>query len=228
LEMQPSIRPEAHQLIKDLKQRGLTTYIISGDHEQPTRNIAQQLGVDHYFAETLPAHKADLVKQLRDQGKFVCFVGDGINDAIALKSAQVSISLKGASSAATDTAQVIFMDGTLTPLNHLFQFSDEFEKVMQANYKISMIPGIINIGGIYLLHFSLVTSLIIFYGATLFGLVNILSPLIKHQDTQVNLPQNTEFSAKNDSEVSQVKLMLHETENLKVKNKVKNDVNVSI
>lgn len=194
LEMHPSIRPEAHQIIKDLKQRGLTTYIISGDHEQPVRNMAQQLGVNHYFAETLPEHKADLVNQLRDQGKFVCFVGDGINDAIALKSAQISISLKGASSAATDTAQVIFMNGTLTPLNQLFKFSDEFEQVMRTNYKISIIPGMINIGGIYLLHFGLATSMFVFYAATLFGLVNTFSPLVKHQDTKAGLPSNTEFS----------------------------------
>ena len=67
--------------------------------------------MDQYFADTLPEHKADHIRRLRDDGRFVCFVGDGINDAVALKSAQVSISLKGASSAATDAAQVIFMDG---------------------------------------------------------------------------------------------------------------------
>lgn len=119
LEIEPSIRPEARQLVQYLKQRGMEIYIISGDHEQPTRNIAKQLGIDHYFAQILPENKADLVKQLRDKGKFVCFVGDGINDAIALKSAQISISLKGASTAATDTAQIIFMDGTLNSLTNI-------------------------------------------------------------------------------------------------------------
>ncbi|MEN8220156.1 MAG: HAD-IC family P-type ATPase, partial [Pseudomonadota bacterium] len=137
LEMQPSIRPEAHQVVKNLQQRGLSTYIISGDQEQATRNIAKQLGVDHFFAETLPEQKADLINQLRDDGKFVCFIGDGINDAIALKSAQISISLKGASSAATDTAQIIFMDGSLAPLDRLFQFTDEFERTMRNNLLLS-------------------------------------------------------------------------------------------
>ena len=95
LEMRPSIRPEALEIIQFLKQRNLNLVIISGDHEQPTRHMAKQLGIDHYFAETLPENKADLVQQLREEGKFVCFIGDGINAAIALKSAQVSISLKG-------------------------------------------------------------------------------------------------------------------------------------
>ena len=182
LEILPNIRPEAHQLIENLRQRGLSTYIISGDHEQPTRNIAKQLGVDHYFAETLPEHKANLIKKLRDDGKFVCFIGDGINDTIALKSAQISISLKGASTAATDTAQIIFMDGSLNPLNRLFQFTDEFEHTMRNNFLISILPGAINITGVYLLHFGIAASMGLFYTGTTAGLVNTVLPLIKHQD----------------------------------------------
>ncbi|MCV6636936.1 heavy metal translocating P-type ATPase [Candidatus Albibeggiatoa sp. nov. NOAA] len=182
LEMQPSIRPEAKALIDYLHQRGLSTYIISGDHEQPTRNIANQLGVQHYFAETLPEHKADLVKQLRDEGKFVCFIGDGINDAIALKSAQVSISMKGASSAATDTAQIIFMNGSLTPLFKLFELTDDFEKNMNHNLFLSIAPGILNIGGVYVLHFGLATSMSIFYLGSVAGLANTLLPFIKHHN----------------------------------------------
>ncbi|MEK7991674.1 MAG: heavy metal translocating P-type ATPase, partial [Thiotrichaceae bacterium] len=181
LEMQPTIRPEAHSLIDTLHQRGISTYIISGDHEQPTRNTAEQLGIDHYFAETLPENKADLIKQLRDEGRFVCFIGDGINDAIALKSAQISISLKGASSAATDTAQVIFMDGSLVPFERLFSLSDEFEGTMRNNFLISLVPGVINIGGIYLLHFGIAASMGLFYAGTTAGLVNSVVPLVKHQ-----------------------------------------------
>ena len=182
LEMQPSIRPEAKELVHYLHQRGLSTYIISGDHEQPTRNIAEQLGIQHYFAETLPEHKADLVQRLREEGKFVCFIGDGINDAIALKSAQVSISMKGASSAAIDTAQIIFMSGSLTPLFKLFELTDEFEKTMNNNLLLSIVPGILNIGGVYVLHFGLAASMSIFYLGSAAGLANTLLPFIKHHD----------------------------------------------
>jgi hypothetical protein len=65
---------------------------------------------------------------------------------------------------------------------------------MRANYKISLIPGIMNIGGIYLLNFGLVTSMSVFYAATLFGIANIVSPLIKHQKHQASLPQNSKIS----------------------------------
>ncbi len=181
LELAPTIRPEAGALIDWLHGRGIQTCIVSGDHEAPTRQVAGRLGVDQYFADTLPEHKADHIRRLRDEGRFVCFVGDGINDAVALKSAQVSISLKGASSAATDTAQVIFMDGTLAPMRTLFQTCDELEGTMRGNMALSIVPGVINIAGIYLLHFTLPVSMALFYTGTLAGLANSILPLARHQ-----------------------------------------------
>ena len=77
------------------------TAIISGDHEAPTKKLAESLGMDRYFAQVLPADKAEYVTKLQSEGRKVCFVGDGINDSIALKQANVSISLRGASSIAT-------------------------------------------------------------------------------------------------------------------------------
>ncbi len=113
LELSPTIRPEAKQVIQQLKQRNISLYIISGDHENPTRQLAEELGIDNYFADTLPQDKAKLIEQLQAEDKTVCFVGDGINDSIALKMANVSISLRGASTAATDIAQIILMDQTI-------------------------------------------------------------------------------------------------------------------
>ncbi|MDQ6975539.1 MAG: heavy metal translocating P-type ATPase, partial [Mariprofundaceae bacterium] len=185
LEMHPTIRPEAQEVLHYLKQRGLTLYIISGDHEEPTRHMAEKLGIHHYFSEVLPENKADMVQKLRDKGKFVCFVGDGINDAVALKSAQVSISLKGASSAATDTAQIIFMEQSLRRLPTIFDLSDEFEQTMNNNLVGSVMPGIVNIAGIYLLHTGIALGMTIFYLGSLVGLGNTLMPLAKHQDKKV-------------------------------------------
>jgi heavy metal translocating P-type ATPase len=182
LEMHPRIRPEAVEIIQYLKQRGMKLYIISGDHEHPTRRMAETLGIDHYFAEILPENKAKLVKQLHEQGQFVCFIGDGINDAIALKSAQVSVSLKGASTAATDTAQIVLMDGTLKHIKQLFHLTDEFEKTMHSNFLITIVPGIICIGGVYLLHFGIATGMMLYYIQNVVGVSNTLWPLVKHQD----------------------------------------------
>jgi soluble P-type ATPase len=105
-----SYRPEVREMVAGLRQRGVDHLaIISGDHEGPTRKLAELLGMDRYFAEVLPADKANYVELLQKEGRTVCFVGDGINDSIALKKAEVSISLRGASTIATDTAQIVFM-----------------------------------------------------------------------------------------------------------------------
>jgi P-type E1-E2 ATPase len=156
-------------------------YIISGDHQQATCQLAQNLGIDHYFAETLPEQKGDLVAKLRDNGKFVCFVGDGINDAIALKQANVSISLRGASTAATDTAQIILMDSNLNKLNQLFEMANDFEKNMHINYLTTIVPGAICLGGVLFFHLSILGAVILLYAGTATGLTNTMLPLLKYE-----------------------------------------------
>ncbi len=192
LEMHPCIRPEAVTIIQHLKQRGMKLCIISGDHEHPTRRMAETLDIDHYFAEVLPENKAKLVEQLREEGQFVCFIGDGINDAIALKSAQVSISLKGASTAATDTAQIIFMDGTLNHLEQLFHLADEFENTMHTNFISTIVPGVICIGGVYFLHFGIAMGMGVYYAGSAVGLSNTLLPLMKYQEDKSKPPHRTD------------------------------------
>ncbi len=182
LTLQPTIRPEAAEIVQFLQQRNIRLYIISGDHAGPTRSLAQSLGIQHYFSGVLPEHKADYVEQLQAQGRFVCFVGDGINDAIALKKAHVSLSLSGASSAATDTAQVVLMDGTLAKVPEFFRLGDQFEQTMQKNLVISFVPGFLIIPGIYLLHTGLAVSMAIWYVNTFIGLGNVLWSLIKHRE----------------------------------------------
>ena len=182
LELQPSIRPEAKEIINYLKAQGISLYIISGDQEQPTRRLAQELGIENYFAETLPDKKAELIAGLRDSGKFVGYIGDGINDAIALKQANVSISLRGASTAATDTAQIILMDGNLIKLKSLFEISKSFEANMRNNYLTSIIPGVICLGGVFLFHMGVVGGLVVYFTAKMIGLTNSMLPLVKYEN----------------------------------------------
>ena len=67
IELHATLRPEAKQVIQQLKQRKLEIYIIFGDHQEPTRRLAMELGIDHYFAEVLPEEKAKLVARLQDE-----------------------------------------------------------------------------------------------------------------------------------------------------------------
>ncbi|XCN72935.1 MAG: heavy metal translocating P-type ATPase [Candidatus Electrothrix aestuarii] len=187
LELEPTVRPEAAEVIEFLKERNIRCCILSGDHEAPTKAMAAQLGIEEYFAEVLPENKADYVKQLKEEGRFVCFIGDGINDAVALKTAQVSVSLKGASTAATDTAQVILMDGTLNNLPSLFEAADDFEETMQRNLVISIAPGISIISGVWLFHFGIAAAMGIFYLSCFMSIGNVLWPLVREQEDKSDL-----------------------------------------
>ena len=176
IELVPTIRPEAQRIVNYLRQLELELVIISGDHERPTRALASSLGIDHYFAETLPENKASLIAQLQEEGKTVCFVGDGINDSIALKTANVSVSLRGASTIATDTAQIILMDQTLNQLESLFELSEHFESNMQGNLMSTVIPGMVIIGGAFGGLVGYAKSIGIFTAGLAAGVTNAMHP----------------------------------------------------
>ncbi len=181
IELHATIRPEATHIISELRQRGLEIYIISGDHEKPTKKLAHELGIEHYFAETLPENKAELIEQLQKEGKAVCFVGDGINDSIALKTANVSVSLRGASTVATDTAQVILMDGNLKSLVQLFDIATDMQQNMKGNLAATIIPSVVTIGGAFFLHFGVLSAIWLYNVGLLAGVANAMRPMITYQ-----------------------------------------------
>lgn len=157
IELAAALRPEARQVVQQLRQlpQIKAIYIISGDNETPTRQLAQELGIDHYFAETLPQHKAELIEQLQGEGKAICYIGDGINDSIALRKAQVSVSLRGASTVAMDTAQIVLMDGNLEQLPDLFTIAQSFHQNINLMFGVTVAPMVVGIASIFLLHFGL-------------------------------------------------------------------------
>lgn len=124
LELYPHLRPEIPTLIKSLKRRGFEQLsIVSGDQKAPTQRLADTLQMDKVYAEVQPHEKADIIRQLQAKGRHVCFIGDGINDAIALKQANVSICLQGASPIANEMAQIIMTNDSLAALDDLFSMA---------------------------------------------------------------------------------------------------------
>lgn len=178
IELEPTIRPEVADIVADLHKRNLQVYIISGDQEQPTHKLAQSLGIDRYFANTLPTDKAAHVERLQAEGRKVCFVGDGINDSLALRGADISISLSGATSVATDTAQIVMMDQSLRQLPVLLDMADEFNSNMRAGYAAAMLPGAVTIGGVFLLKWGIFASTMIYNVGLMTGVGIAMLPLL--------------------------------------------------
>lgn len=178
VELHATLRPEAKSVIAQLQQRGINLYIISGDHEKPTRYLADSLGIKNYFSEVLPENKAELISKLQDQGKSVCFIGDGINDTIALKKANVSISLQGASTAATDTAGIILMGKSLNKLPRLFELANGLNKNIKNGFASALVLGGVGVGGIFLLHLGIYSSLMLYIASLSVGTINAMLPLL--------------------------------------------------
>jgi Cu2+-exporting ATPase len=185
IELHATIRPEAKRVISDLQQSHMAVYIISGDHEKPTQQLAQELAVDHYFAETLPEQKAELIAQLQHEGRSVCFVGDGINDAIALTTADVSISLSGASALAIDAAQIILLDARLDQVTRLFELAKHLDANMKSNLITTVIPGVACIGGVYLLKFGVIATEVLYNLGLVAGVTNAMLPALKYERQQL-------------------------------------------
>ena len=178
LEMQASIRSEIPYLIDSLRQRGFERLaIVSGDHRQPTQKLAEQLGMDDYFHDVMPQNKADIVAQLQAQGKKVCFVGDGVNDAIAMKKANISISLSGATSVATDTAQIVLMDGTLHHLPELVDIATELNRNLERGWIFNIVPGMLTIAGAFFLNINIPTAILLSQGGLGLGTLNAMLPI---------------------------------------------------
>ncbi|HKM68808.1 MAG TPA: heavy metal translocating P-type ATPase [Stellaceae bacterium] len=178
LELRASIRPEVGGIVQGLRERGIKHIaIISGDHEAPTRRLAEELGMDRYFAQVLPADKADYVEKLQREGRKVCFVGDGINDAIALKKANVSISLRGATSIATDTAHVVFMEQGLGKLCELRDIARDLERNVRNSWLMILGPNLACVAGVFTLGFGIGASVVANNVAALAALANGLLPM---------------------------------------------------
>ncbi|TKK66283.1 copper-translocating P-type ATPase [Ilyomonas limi] len=131
--------------VKSLQQSGIEVYMLTGDNEATAKAIAAQLGIKHYKAEVLPAHKADFVKELQQQGKVVAMVGDGINDSNALAQADVSIAMGRGSDIAMDVAKMTIISSDLAKIPQAIQLSKYTVTAIRQNLFWAFIYNLIGI-----------------------------------------------------------------------------------
>lgn len=180
--LRPTLRPQAQATIDALNAMGITSYIISGDQEKPTRHLADSLGINHYFSETLPTEKAAHIKHLQSEGKKVGFIGDGINDSVALQCADVAISLQGAATIAQDTADIVLMTPDLMHLPYLVTLSSELQQCMDKSVFINNSSTAISVSSIFLLGIGIPSAILIYTGSYLINIANAMSPLLSPYD----------------------------------------------
>ncbi|KAH3678115.1 hypothetical protein WICMUC_001679 [Wickerhamomyces mucosus] len=162
------IRPESKKIIELLKKRGLKTWMITGDNEMTAMTIAKELGIDNVLAQVLPEEKGNKIKWLqnlshstkKNQKSKVCMVGDGINDSIALSTADIGISLSSGSELAISSSDFVLLskEFPLVSILTLFELSTTVIKRIFFNFGWAIVYNLIGIpiaaGVIYPIHNS--------------------------------------------------------------------------
>lgn len=128
-----TVKENAKEAIQQLKQDGIDVIMLTGDNERTAQSIAAQVGIDRVIAEVLPEEKAAQVKAIQEQGKKVAMVGDGINDAPALATADIGIAIGTGTEVAIEAADITLLGGDLLLIPKAIKMSHETIKNIKQN-----------------------------------------------------------------------------------------------
>lgn len=133
------LRKETKDIVQGLKNMGVRPVLLTGDNVRAAEHFAGQAGVEEFRAELLPGQKVEAVEELQNSGRKVCMVGDGVNDAPALKTAGVGVAMGSmGSDIAVDAADIALMSDDLTQLVYLNRLSKSTLKTIKGNITASM------------------------------------------------------------------------------------------
>ena len=134
-----TLRDESADMIGKIKSVGITPVLLTGDHANAASNIAEKLGISDVRSDCLPEDKLKAIGDMQSAGDFVCMIGDGINDAPALKKSDVGIAMGGVGSdIAVDAADIALVDDEIKELPHLLALSKRMMTTIKINLTFSM------------------------------------------------------------------------------------------
>lgn len=141
-----TVREESKEAIHEFMHRGIDVVMLTGDHEGVANQIAKEVGIRHVISDVLPKEKASYIEKLKQDGKHVIMVGDGINDAPALVASSIGISINQGTDVAMDSADVILMNNNLSNIIDFIDISKRSYHIIWQNlfwaffYNALMIP----------------------------------------------------------------------------------------
>lgn len=141
-----TVREESKEAIHEFMHRGIDVVMLTGDHEGVANQIAKEVGIRHVISDVLPKEKASYIEKLKQDGKHVIMVGDGINDAPALVASSIGISINQGTDVAMDSADVILMNNNLSNIIDFIDISKQSYHIIWQNlfwaffYNALMIP----------------------------------------------------------------------------------------
>jgi Cu2+-exporting ATPase len=172
------LRPEAPAVLQALRAQGIREIVIlTGDHPNVARRVAETLGVSRYIAEVFPEEKATVVRELQQAGHVVAVVGDGINDSPALAQADVGIAVNGGTVVAQETAHVALREGDLWQIPGAFSVAREGVHLIRQNWQLIALPNTLALSLACVGLLGPIGATMISNGSAIVALGNALRPL---------------------------------------------------
>ena len=133
------IRDNALEVIADLKDQNVETFMLTGDNKHAAASVASEIGIDHVYSNLLPEDKLNILDTVRNKFGDVAMVGDGINDAPALARANIGIAMGAAGSdVAIETADIALMQDDISKLPYLFSLSHKTMGIIKQNITLAI------------------------------------------------------------------------------------------
>ena len=158
-----SLRPNIVQAIASLKSNGMTPVMLTGDNHATAKLIASEVGIDKFYSECMPQDKVNVIQEYRSQGHKVLMIGDGINDAPSLVSANIGISMGDGTDVSLETADIVMMNNDLRNIPYLMKITKRMNFIVLQNVVFSIL---------------VITLLLI---TNLFGLVDLTYGVFGHE-----------------------------------------------
>jgi Cd2+/Zn2+-exporting ATPase len=183
------LREDAYKALDELRKNGIKRMVmLTGDNKHTAQLVAQDLGLDDYHAELLPEQKLDYVRKLKEEGRVVAMVGDGINDAPAIAAADIGLAMgKGGTEISMETADIVLMSDKLLQFSHAYALSKATIRNMKQNT-----------------YFAIATAMILLLGV-LFGSVHLASGMFIHEASVLfvilNAMRLIQFKAKDGTKI---------------------------
>ena len=182
------LRSESPILIKSIQASGREIHLLTGDNPQRAKVVAEKLNIPpaQVHAQAFPEQKAAIVRDLKLAGKTVAFVGDGLNDSVALAYADVSVSFSNGSDIAREIADVVLMNNDLTSLMEALDIAQETRRLIEQNTFLVVAPNLMALGLASTVGLNPLLATVVHNGSAIAAGLNSLRPLVKHQLEEQN------------------------------------------
>jgi Cu2+-exporting ATPase len=184
IEYTDPLRPESRFLIHRLQQEyGMEIHLLTGDNQQRASQVGQALNIlpSQVHAEAFPEQKAKIVRDLHRSGRTVAFVGDGLNDSVALAYADVSISFEDGSEVARETADVVLINNDLSSILEAIAIARETKNLIEQNTLLVVGPNLVALGLASTVGLNPLIATAVHNGTAIAAGLNSLRPLVIHQ-----------------------------------------------